>query len=182
VYVTSAKLGKGRLVDLHVATAGHRQGFELGAKRGDDVIPESIDVLVGMGQYRLIASAEMERAGAGNRDFRTEARLRFDDCKIVDMDRLGPVQATTDERNRLRRSPVRARIRNIERNIAEPPVEIAVIGRTAEFAIGREPQSDPLLQLNRRTDSAGLRFEQRGVVDLVPLMPAPRIAQSSRSQ
>jgi len=82
--------------------------------------------------------------------------MRFNKRKIVDMDRLRPAQAATDERNRLRRPSIRARLRNIERNIAELPVEITVIRRTAKFAIRREPQPDPLLQLERSADSACL--------------------------
>jgi hypothetical protein len=97
------KLGKGRFIDLHVATAGHRKGREFGAKCRNNVIPESIDVLVGVRQYRAVAPAEMERARARNGDFRTELGLRLDERKIVDMDRLRPTQAATDERNRLRR-------------------------------------------------------------------------------
>ena len=49
--------------------------------------------------------------------------------------------------DRLRAAAVRAAVRRrFERDVAELAVEIAVIRRAAEFAVGREPQPDALLQ------------------------------------
>ena len=76
--------------------------LQFGAKRLHDVVPEFFDVAVGVRSYHGIPAAEMQRAGAGNRDLRQGSGVPFEEVEIGGMDGFAPAQLASDRRNRLR--------------------------------------------------------------------------------
>ena len=68
LHVRIAELGERRLVDLHVGAAGGGQRGKLVVIGFDGVVPELIDIAVGVRGHGLVAAAEMQRAGTGNGD------------------------------------------------------------------------------------------------------------------
>ena len=169
-----AELGERGLVDLHVAAAGIGQRLQLLAEGLDRVVPELVEVLVGAGQHRGVAAAEMQRAGAGDGDLRNELGVGADELEIRHVDRIGPAHAALDHARpaawRACRVPVRAALGvlaadGVDADVAELAVEEAVIGAAAEFAVGRELQADALLQRERILDGLVLGRGQRGLVD-----------------
>ena len=91
--------------------------------------------------------------------------------KSGDVDRLRPAHAAPDHGDRLRgalagRAALRVRAADgVDADVAELAVEEAVIGAAAEFAVGRELQSDALLQRERVLDGLVFGRGQRGLVD-----------------
>ena len=69
-----AELGEGRLVDLHIGATCIRQGPQFLHESIDRIGPEAVGVRVGAGQNRLIATPEMQGAGAGNGDLGSQFR------------------------------------------------------------------------------------------------------------
>src|SRR5262249_35714129 len=153
-----AKLGERRLVDLGVSTAGGAERVELMAKRLDDVVPELIEVGVGVRQNRLIAAAKVEGTGTWNGDLRNEPAVRADELEIRDIDRRGPAHAAVDEGNRLRGASARLATfgvlaaDGIDADFPELAVKETVVGAATEFAVGRELEPHALLESQRLLD------------------------------
>src|SRR5205823_6360359 len=72
--------------------------------------------------------------------------------------------------------------RCIERDVAKPAVEIAVVGRAAEFTVGRELQADALLQPHGVFDGAIFGCGERDLIDLARCKAAPCFEQRRRPQ
>ena len=142
-----------------------------------------IDVAIGVRRHGRIAAAEMQRAGAGDRDLRQRLGARAQEREIRRVDRAFPRDAAFDRRHRLRAASARRVLgRRLERDVAKLAVEIAVIGRAAEFAVGRKPQADALLQAHRVLDGAVFGCRQRRLIDLAAREAPPRIEQCRRPQ
>src|SRR5947207_13821589 len=97
-----AELGERRLVDLDVSAAGGAERVELLVKRLDDVVPERIELRVGVRQNSPIAAAKVEGTGAWNGDLRNEPGDRADELEIRHIDWTPPAHAAVDARDRLR--------------------------------------------------------------------------------
>ncbi len=94
-----------------------------------------------------------------------------------------PRDAAFDRRHRLRAAPARRVLsRRLERDVAKLAIEIAVIGRAAEFAIGREPQAHPLLQAHGVFDRAVLCGGERRLIDLATNKVSAQVEQFLRPQ
>ena len=185
LHVRVAELGEGGLVDLHIGAAGRRERLELGAEGRDRVVPEFLDVVIGMRRDGGVAAAEMQRAGTGNRELRHRAGEGAQALEIVGMDRLRPCELALDHRGRLGAARERSAglaTDRVGRDVAEAAVEIAVVGAAAKLAVGREPQPDPRLQIDRRGDRLVLASLQLLAADLAALISAPRVEQRRRAQ
>src|ERR1043165_2069781 len=145
-------------------------------------VPELLDVMIGERSHRRVAAAEMQRAGAGDRDFRQRLRARAEVREVRAVDRAFPRDAAPDRGDRLRAARAGGARRRLERHVAEPRIEIAVIGGAAELAVGREPQSDALLQPHGVLARAVFRRGQRRRVVLAAREAAALLEQRRRPQ
>ena len=123
--------------------------------------------------------------GPGMVIFGIAVRARTQKLEIIDVDRARPFQLAVDDRGRLRAAAIRAfgdaadRVRN---DVAKLAVKIAVIGAAAEFAVGRKPQADPLLQRDRVGDGAVFRGGERFVGDFAAFELPAQVEQILRPQ
>src|SRR5207244_13366941 len=77
-----AEFGERRLVDLDVSTAGGAERVEFLAKCLNDIVPELIELRVGVRQNSRIAGAKVEGTGAWNGDLRNEPGVRADEVEF----------------------------------------------------------------------------------------------------
>ena len=130
-----------------------------------------------------IAAAEMQCAGTRNGDLRQGFGPRTQEREIACVDRTFPGDAASDRGDRLRGAPARGVFgRRFERDVAKLAVEVAVIGGAAEFAVGRKPQADALLQAHGVIDGGIFSRRQRLLIDLAAHKVLPRLKQRRRSQ
>src|SRR5215470_5878042 len=164
LYFGVAELGKGGLVDLHIAAAGLGKRLQLLAERLHGVVPELVEVLVGGGEHGSVAAAEMQRTGAGDRDLGNKLGAGRNESEVRHVDRPRPLHTALDQRDRLGgalagRTGLGAALGifaadRIDAEVAELAVEEAVIGAAAEFAIGGQPEADTLLERENVLDRA----------------------------
>src|SRR5262249_21313617 len=187
LHIAVAKFGKSRFVDLHVGAAGSRQSLELFAERRNDVVPELLDIGVGV-QDSGVAAAKMQCAGPGNGNLRDEPGMRLDELEVRHIDRLRPADAAVDNRHRLRCAlPGRSAASvfsayGIDADIAKLAIEEAVIGAAAEFAVGRKFQANALLQCQRVLDGRVLGLGEPRPVTLAGSEFGALLEQPLRAQ
>src|SRR5207244_2907856 len=134
-----AELGERRLVDLDVSAAGGAERVEFLTKCLDDVVPELIELRVGVGQNSRIAAAKVEGTGAWNGDLRNEPGVRADELEIRHIDWTRPAHAAVDARNRLRAAAAGLATSGvlvadgIDADLAQLAVKEAVVGAATEF-------------------------------------------------
>src|SRR5882724_7387017 len=105
---------------------------------------------------------------------------------------MGPPHAAHDQRLRLRAARIRAGLAigagyrsaldNVDGDVAELPVEEAVIGAAAELAIGHEAKSELLLQRDGIANSGILDRGQLGACDLALREGGARVEQGLWAQ
>src|SRR6266566_1561440 len=168
-----AEFGERRLVDLDVSAAGGAERVELLVKRLDDVVPELIELRVGVRQDSPIAAAKVEGTGAWNGDFWNEPGVRADEFEIREIDWPGPAHAAVDARDRLCAASARLATfgvlaaDGIDADLAQLAVKEAVVGAATEFAVRRELQPDALLEVQRVLYRFVFGLGQLGPVDFV---------------
>jgi len=186
LHLRIAELGKGRLVDLHIAAAGIGERLQFLAERFDRVVPELVEVRVGARQHGRVAAAKVQCAGAGDGDLRNKLGVGVDEREIRHVDRMAPAHAAFDHGDRLAGALAgRAALRidaadRIDAEVAELAIEEAVIGAAAEFAVGGELQPDTLLQHERVLDGLVFGLGERRLVDFATreFRPLGRVAPS----
>jgi len=186
--VRIAEFCEGSLVDLHITAAGRGKRTQLAAERLDRVLPELLDIIIGMSEYGPVAAAKVQRARARNGDLRHQLAVCGDELEIRDVDRMAPAHAAFDLRDGLR-DPMAARVAwrlgaadCVDRDVAELAVEKAMVGAPAELAVGRKLQSDTLLKGERVLDGLIFGFCQRRLVDLAVGELGALIEQRLRAQ
>ena len=113
---------------------------------------------------------------------------RLQKFNVADIDRLAPLHAAVDHRDRLRdtRPGIAGfgilAVESIDANVAKLTVEIAVVRAAAELAVGREPQADALLQRDRIPDRLVFRLRQRLPIDLAAKEFRPEVEQTLGTQ
>src|SRR6266480_2931134 len=168
-----AELGERRLVDLDVSAAGGAERVELLVKRLDDVVPELIELRVGVRQDSPIAAAKVEGTGAWNGDFWNEPGVRADEFEIRHIDWTRPAHAAVDACNRLRATSARLATSGVlaadgvDADLAQLAVKEAVVGAATEFAVRRELQPHALLQAQRVLYGFVFGLGQLGPADFV---------------
>ena len=186
-----AEFRKRGLVDLYIAAAGIRQRGQLADEGRDCVPPERLDILVGVRQDDGIAAAEMQRAGAGNGDFRHQPAVGGDEREVCHVDRLRPAHAALDEGDRLRcPNPGLAALATlgvlatdrIDADVAERAIEEAVIRAAAELAVGRKLEADAFLKRERVPDGRIFRGAQRLPADLAAAEARTQVQEVARAQ
>src|SRR6516165_3198776 len=170
LYLGIAEFGKSGFVDLDVTATRRRKGAKLRRESVDRIGPELIHVVI---CYRGIAAAEVQRAWPRNRDLRPAIRAGFEEVRVGRIDRMVPLHAAADNRDRLRAataSPVRANsvgaANSIDAQLPERAVEKAVIGAATKFAISDKFEAQSLLQPDRIGNGGIFGGGERGRVDL----------------
>src|SRR5262249_3825120 len=175
-------------VDLDVSAPGGAERVELMAKRLDDVVPELIEVRVGVRQDSPVTAAKVEGTGPWNGDLRKEPAVRADELEIRHIDRRAPAHAAVDERNRLRGASARlaalgvVAADGIDADLPELAVKETVVGAATEFAVGREPEPHALLERQRVLDGFVLGLGQLRPVDFAAREFCTLIEQLARPQ
>ena len=100
LYMRIAEFGESSLVDLDITAACLCKGVKLTRESVDRIRPELIHILVCSCRHRGITAAEVQRAGPWNRDLRPAIRLGFEESGIGRIDRMDPLHAAADNRNR----------------------------------------------------------------------------------
>src|SRR5262249_1401793 len=103
----SAACGERRLVAWDVSAPGGAGRVELMGKCLGGVVPELMEVRVGVRQDSPVTAAKVEGTGPWNGDLRKEPAVRADELEIRHIDRRAPAHAAVDERNRLRGASAR---------------------------------------------------------------------------
>ncbi len=184
LHVGVPELGERCFVDLHIAAARLRQGVELLDEGFHDVGPECVEIVVGGGGDRRIATTEMQRARTRDGDLRQELRVRLEKAHVVGVDRMRPPDPTADLRLRLRPATRRTRFRRdgVNVQLAELLVEKAVIGAAAKLAVGHELEAELLLQPDGFPDGEIFRLGELGLADLTARKSRALAQQRIRSQ
>lgn len=131
-----------------------------------------IEVLVGAREYARIAAAKIQRTWAGDRDLGYAVSIRFEERDIVGIDRMCPLHAAADDRDRLLAPPATilatfgiGAVDCINAEFTELTIEEAVIRATAEFAIGDKFEADLFLQADGLANSRIFLRRQCGLID-----------------
>src|SRR5262249_27740617 len=150
----------------------------------DRVVPEFVDVVIGMFHHGGIAAAKMQRAGARNGELGKRPRARTQEGEIADMDRLGPPNLAADDRPRLRGAagPDVATVDLVGNDVAKPTVEVAVIGASAELAVSGQLEADALLQPDRLLDRRVLGGGERRIIDFASGPTPAHLGETRRPQ
>jgi len=172
-----AEFGECGLVDLDITAARRGECVKLAGEGLERIGPELIHILVGARGHRRIAAAEMQCAGARDRDLRPALRMRFQESNVGAINRMAPLHPTADDRQRLCAAAaftvaatmgakgVGAADR-VDAQLTERAIEEAVIGAAAEFAVGDEFEPEPLLQADGVANGLFFGGRQRSSVDL----------------
>src|SRR4051812_23445387 len=101
------------------------------------------------------------------------------------MDRPGPFHPALDDGDRLRAAPgadVAPARHHVGHDVAQPTIEVAVVGAAAEFAVGDDAQSHPLLQLDRVHDGGLFGCGKRIIAKLTIVKAPTRLSEGGRPQ
>src|SRR5262249_36511526 len=134
---------------------------------------------------------EMQRAGAGNGDFRHQGAVGSNEPQVRYVDRLRPVHAAPDERDRLRcplaglatlAAPGVLAADRVDADVAERAIEEAVIRAAAKLAVGRKLEADAFLKRERVPDGRIFRGAQRVAADLAVAKARAQLQELARTQ
>jgi hypothetical protein len=130
----------------------------------------------------------VQRARTRHGDLRTDFRIRLEERNVAGIDRMGPLHAACDPRQRLRAAAAALLLTllgadrvgatdRIDADIAELTIEEAVIGAAAEFAVGDKFEAEVFLQPDGAADRLVFRRGQRGLIDLATREPGALLHQ-----
>ncbi len=180
-----AQHGDEDLVELQIAAAGIGKGahrFLVGlAEIGEELIERRIDRLVD----RRGTRAAVQRRRRRNGHFRRARGVRFEEFEMLDhrmageADLAGDLDALVARRHRGKGD---AGIHDMALDAVEPPQEVEMPPRAAEFAVGDRLQPGRFLFLDDVLDGAVLDRLERGGVDLAFGALLARLFQRGRPQ
>jgi hypothetical protein len=158
--------------------------MQLLLKRFHNIVPEEIDLRVGMREDGRVPAAEVQRTGTGDGDLGQEARVGLEELEVADIDRMSPANPALDQRNRLQ-APTALVIPasrflaadRIDLDVTKLLVKEAVIGSPPELPIGGEAKPGLLLQSDGVPDGFVLGGSQCSAINLTAMVSCPRLQQ-----